>query len=72
MYRYILSSKVVKPTQEDNNKTLGKTKLEVSKRMKCPDCNLEMEIVKESGYMKQYRCDVCGRVETLWTVCVTP
>ena len=39
--------------------------------MKCPNCNLEMKVDKECGYMKQYRCDVCGRVETLWTVCVT-
>jgi transposase-like protein len=39
--------------------------------MKCPDCNSEMEIDKECGYMKQYRCDVCRRVETLWTVCIT-
>jgi transposase-like protein len=68
---YILFAKVLKPIQEDNNKKLNKTKSEVNKRMKCPDCNLEMKLVKESGYMKQYRCDVCGRVETLWTVCVT-
>jgi predicted RNA-binding Zn-ribbon protein involved in translation (DUF1610 family) len=39
--------------------------------MKCSDCNSEMNVDKESGYMKQYRCDVCGRVEILWTVCVT-
>jgi transposase-like protein len=38
--------------------------------MKCPDCGLEMELEKESGYMKQYRCNVCRRAETLWTVCV--
>lgn len=68
---YILFAKVLEPIQEDNNKKLDKTTSEVSKRMECPDCNLEMKIVKESGYMKQYRCDICGRVETLWTVCVT-
>ena len=39
--------------------------------MKCSDCNSEMKVEKECGYMTQYRCDVCGRVETLWTVCVT-
>ena len=39
--------------------------------MKCPTCNTEMEIDKECGYMKQYHCGVCRRVETLWTVCVT-
>lgn len=39
--------------------------------MKCPNCNSEMEIDKECGYMKQYRCDVCRRIETVWTVCVT-
>jgi len=68
---YILFDKVLKSTQEDNNKKLDKTKSGVNKRMKCPDCNSKMKKVKESGYMKQYRCDVCGRVETLWTVCVT-
>lgn len=40
--------------------------------MKCPDCNLEMKIEKESGYMKQYKCVVCRRSETLWTVCTAP
>jgi transposase-like protein len=40
-------------------------------KMRCPDCNSEMETDKECGYMKQYRCNVCGRIETLWTVCAT-
>jgi len=40
--------------------------------MKCSDCNSEMKVEKESGYMIQYKCDVCRRVETLWTVCVAP
>jgi len=66
---YILFAKVLKPIQEDNNKKLDKS--EVSKGMKCPNCNSEMKVTKESGYMIQYRCDVCRRVETLWTVCVT-
>jgi len=39
--------------------------------MRCPNCNSEMKIDKECGYMKQYRCDICRRIETLWTVCVT-
>ncbi len=38
--------------------------------MKCCDCNSEMNVDKESSYMKQYRCDICKRVEILWTVCV--
>jgi len=44
--------------------------LEVRKGVKCSDCNSEMKVDKELGYMMQYRCDVCRRVETLWTVCV--
>ncbi|MCW4031725.1 MAG: hypothetical protein NWE80_05105 [Candidatus Bathyarchaeota archaeon] len=39
--------------------------------MKCPDCNSEMKVTKESTYMKQFRCEICKRLETLWTVCVT-
>jgi len=56
--------------QEDNNRRLDKT-VGGESRMRCPDCNSEMKVEKESGYMKQYRCDVCRRAETLWTVCVT-
>jgi len=44
---------------------------EGKRAMKCIDCNSEMKVHKELGYMKQYKCDVCGRVETLWIVCVT-
>ena len=40
--------------------------------MKCPTCNLEMKVEEECGYMIKYKCEVCKRVETLWTVCVTP
>ena len=40
-------------------------------RMRCSDCNSEMNVDKECGYMKQYKCDICGRIETQWTVCVT-
>ena len=67
---YISFAKVLKPMQKDNNKKFAR-QLEVSEGMKCPECNVEMKIDKECGYMKQYRCYVCGRVETLWTVCVT-
>jgi transposase-like protein len=67
---YILSAKVLNPMQEDNNRRLDKT-VGGERGMRCPDCNSEMKIEKECGYMKQYRCDVCRRVETLWTVCVT-
>ncbi|MFA5364988.1 MAG: hypothetical protein WC325_07420 [Candidatus Bathyarchaeia archaeon] len=38
--------------------------------MNCPNCNTEMEIDCQSGYMTKYRCTVCRRVETLWTVCI--
>jgi predicted nucleic acid-binding Zn ribbon protein len=67
---YILFAKVLNPMQKDNNRRLDKT-VGGEREMRCPDCNSEMKIEKESGYMKQYRCDVCRRVETLWTVCVT-
>ncbi|MDG6221670.1 MAG: hypothetical protein QCH99_00205 [Candidatus Bathyarchaeota archaeon] len=40
--------------------------------MKCPTCNLEMKIEEQQGYMIKYKCEVCKRAETLWTVCVTP
>ncbi|MCW4022985.1 MAG: hypothetical protein ACOWW1_04720 [archaeon] len=40
--------------------------------MKCPTCNLEMKLKEECGYMIKYKCEVCKRTETLWTVCVTP
>ncbi|MFC1486277.1 hypothetical protein ACFLRN_01120 [Thermoproteota archaeon] len=40
--------------------------------MICSDCNSEMKVEKESGYMIKYKCDVCKRAETLWTVCVAP
>ncbi len=66
----ILSAQLLNPMQEDNNRRLDKT-VGGERGMRCPNCNSEMEIDKESGYMKQYRCDVCRRVETLWTVCVT-
>jgi transposase-like protein len=36
--------------------------------MKCPNCDLEMKVEKETGYMKQYKCSVCRRMETMWTV----
>jgi len=39
--------------------------------MKCSNCNLEMKIEENLGYMVKYRCDVCRRIETLWTVYVT-
>ena len=68
---YISSNTVLKPCRkltitERLDKQVG-GELE----MKCSDCNSEMRVDKESGYMKQYICEVCGRVETLWTVCVT-
>ena len=40
-------------------------------RMRCSDCNSEMKVDKECGYMKKYKCNICGRIETLWTVCIT-
>ncbi|MEJ2127029.1 MAG: hypothetical protein P8X87_04015 [Candidatus Bathyarchaeota archaeon] len=42
------------------------------RQMKCPTCNLEMKVEEECGYMIKYKCDICKRTETLWTVCVTP
>ena len=63
---YILSAQFLKNMQKTKMSTVGG-----ERGMRCPDCNSEMKIDKESGYMKQYRCDVCRRVETLWTVCVT-
>ncbi len=39
--------------------------------MKCSDCKSEINVEEDWGYMVKYRCDVCRRVETLWTVCVT-
>jgi len=56
--------------QKDDHRKVRQTKSEVRKGMKCSDCNSEMKVDKELGYMMQYRCDVCRRVETLWTVCV--
>jgi transposase-like protein len=58
---------MIKTTQKLTTETS-----EVNKEMRCSDCNSEMSIEKESGYMKQYKCDVCGRIEILWTVCVAP
>ncbi|MEJ2240703.1 MAG: hypothetical protein P8Y18_00965 [Candidatus Bathyarchaeota archaeon] len=39
--------------------------------MKCSNCKSEMVIDEECSYMTKYRCDVCRRIETLWTVCAT-
>ena len=44
---------------------------EGNRGMKCVDCKSKMKLDKESSYMKQYKCGVCGRIETLWIVCVT-
>ena len=63
---YILSAQLLKNMQKTKMNTVGG-----ECGMRCSNCNSEMKIDKERGYMKQYRCDVCRRVETLWTVCVT-
>ena len=39
--------------------------------MNCCNCKSEMKIDETCGYMKKYRCEICRRVETLWTVSVT-
>ena len=71
---HIFFSQLLKSMQKANNKRKldNRNRHDGGERvMKCPTCDLEMNIDKECGYMKQYRCDICGRVETLWTVCVT-
>jgi hypothetical protein len=53
--------------QKTKKETFGGEK----RKMRCSDCHSEMKVDKECGYMKQYKCDVCGRIDTLWTVCPT-
>ena len=63
---YILSAQLLKNIQKTKMNTVGG-----EYGMRCSNCNSEMKIDEDWGYMVKYRCDVCRRIETLWTACVT-
>jgi len=68
---YISSATVLKPCRKLTVTERLDKQVGGDRGMNCSDCNSEMNVDKDSGYMKQYRCPVCGRVEILWTVCIT-